>query len=71
MNKAPVTLTGDLPRSHGVLTFLFLERDEITIQNAMFLRGKKTSVGVFTAIIAIAQRSCCDCTAFTLRLLAI
>jgi hypothetical protein len=36
----------------------------------MFLMGKQ-SVGVCTAIMAIAQQSCCDCTTFTLRLLAI
>jgi hypothetical protein len=49
---------------------LFLERGEIAVQNAMFFMGKK-SVGVCTTIMAIAQRSCCDCMAFTLRLLAI
>jgi hypothetical protein len=36
----------------------------------MFLWEKK-SIGVCTAIMAIARRSCRDCTAFTLRLLAI
>jgi hypothetical protein len=37
----------------------------------LFFLWKNKSVGICTAIMAIARRSCCDCTAFTLRLLAI
>jgi hypothetical protein len=67
---SPCYTYGDSPCSHGVLTF-FLDCGEIAVPNAIFIFKKKKSVGVCTAIMAIARRSCCDYMAFTLRLFAI
>jgi hypothetical protein len=52
LSKAPVTLSA-IRRVPTAFSF-FLERGGIAIQNAMFFMKKK-SVGVCTAIMAIAQ----------------